>query len=83
METDVDALATALMLLNNVNSARNCLTEARDAVYCLLDGLPMHKQIAVADIYCELCCIQGRLEKLLEDVPTVNCVEAGGNGKEE
>jgi hypothetical protein len=64
-------------------SARSHLTDARDAVYRLLDGLPMHKRIALADLYCELCCIQGRLEKLLEDVPAVNCVEADGNGKGE
>ncbi len=61
-------------------SARNRLTDARDAVYRLIDGLPMHKRIAAANIYSELCCIQGRLEKLLEDVPTVIHVEAGGNG---
>jgi hypothetical protein len=61
-------------------SARNRLTDARDAVYRLLDGLPMHKRIAAANIYGELCCIQGRLEKLLEDVPTVIHVEVGGNG---
>ncbi len=62
-------------------SARNRLTDARDAVYRLLDGLPMHKRIAMADLYSELCCIQGRLEKLLEDVPAVIHVEMGGNGK--
>ena len=61
-------------------SARNRLTDARDAVYRLLDGLPMHKRIAAANIYSELCCIQGRLEKLLEDMPTVIHVEVGGNG---
>ena len=63
-------------------SARNRLTDARDAVYRLLDGLPMRKQIAVANIYSELCCIQGRLEKLLEDVPTVIRIEPDGNGKQ-
>ena len=61
-------------------SARNRLTDSRDAVYRLLDRLPMHKRVAVANLYCELCCIQGRLEKLLEDVPTVIHVEMGGNG---
>ena len=61
-------------------TARNRLTDARDAVYRLLDGLPMHKRIAAANIYSDLCCIQGRLEKLLEDVPTVIRIEAGGNG---
>ena len=64
-------------------SARNRLTDARDAVYRLLDRLPMHKRIAVADLYCELCCLQGRLEKLLEDVPTVIHIGAGDNGKGE
>jgi hypothetical protein len=59
---------------------RSHLTNTRDAVYRLLDGLPMHKRIAVADLYCELCCMRGRLEKLLEDVPAVNDIEAGGNG---
>jgi hypothetical protein len=49
-------------------SARNRLTDARDAVYRLLDGLPMHKRIAMANLYSELCCIQGRLEKLLRSV---------------
>jgi hypothetical protein len=41
----------------------------------------MHKRIAAANIYSELCCIQGLLEKLLEDAPTVIRVEADGNGK--
>jgi hypothetical protein len=63
-------------------TARNRLTDARDAVYRLLDGLPMHKRIAVANIYSDLCCIQGRLEKLLEDVPTMIHVEMCGNGKQ-
>lgn len=63
-------------------SARNRLTDARDAVYRLLEGLPMHKRIAAANIYSELCCIQGRLEKLLEDVPTAIHIEVGDNGKD-
>ena len=63
-------------------TARSRLTDARDALYRLLDGLPMHKRIAAANIYGDLCCIQGRLEKLLEDVPTVIHVGMGGNGKQ-
>ena len=50
------------------------MSDARSTVYRPIDGLSMHKRIAAANIYSELCCIQGRLE----DVPTVIHVEVGG-----
>lgn len=50
-------------------TARNRLTDARDAVYRLIETLPVSRQQAAARIYQDLCAIQGRLENLLDDVP--------------
>jgi hypothetical protein len=50
-------------------TARNRLTDARDAVYRLIETLPVSRQRAAARIYQDLCSIQGRLENLLDDVP--------------
>lgn len=51
-------------------SARNRLTDARDAVHRLRDHLPDEKRGDLVAIYNELCSVQGKLEALLEDVPT-------------
>jgi hypothetical protein len=71
---------------NNLNpayvqglTARNRLTDARGEIWNLLDVLPVPKQVVVARIYNALCQVQGELEKLLEDVPTVVHVEASDN----
>ena len=50
-------------------TARNRLTDARDAVYRLIETLPVSRQRAAARIYQDLCGIQGRLENLLAGVP--------------
>lgn len=36
----------------------------------------MYKRIAMVYLYCGLCCIQGLLGKLLEDVPILIYMEA-------
>lgn len=50
-------------------TARNRLTDARGAVHDLLTVLPELRS-PLAQIYNDLCAIQGRLETLLDDVPT-------------
>jgi hypothetical protein len=60
-------------------AACNQLTDARDAVWNLLDVLPMRKQVAVVRIYNALCQVQGELEKLLEDIPPVVHDETNDN----
>jgi hypothetical protein len=51
-------------------TARNRLTDARDAVHRLSDHLPAEKHSEIARIYNQLCQVQGALEAMLEDVPT-------------
>lgn len=50
-------------------TARNHLTDVRDAVWNLFDMLPQPKQVVVARLYSGLRRAQGEMEKLLEDVP--------------
>ena len=56
-------------------SARNRLTDARGEVWNLLDVLPMRKQVVIVRLYNALCQVQGELEKLLEDIPTIAQME--------
>ncbi len=57
-------------------AARNRLTDARGAVWNLLDALPLRKQVVVVRLYNMLCQVRGELEKLLEDVPAAIKLEA-------
>lgn len=51
-------------------AARNRLTDARDEVHRLEKMLPTDKRSSLIQIYNDLCNLQGRLEGLLEDIPT-------------
>lgn len=52
-------------------TASSRLTDARSAIWALIDVLPVHKKAAVVRLYNALCRVQGELETLLEDIPTV------------